>query len=158
MHNMVYAAIRVRGTVNIKPDIKKTLQLLCLTKVNHCTLLQETPSTKGMLQVAKDYVTWGEIEKPQLTKLISSRGKLVGDKQLTEEYVKSATSYASIEKLAQAIIDKKVSYKEIPEVKPLFRLSPPKQGYEGIKRSYTNKKGALGYRGKAINTLIDRML
>ncbi|MBN2066618.1 MAG: 50S ribosomal protein L30 [Candidatus Thermoplasmatota archaeon] len=154
---MVYAAIRVRGTVNIKPDIKKTLQLLCLTKVNHCTLLEETPSIKGMLQTAKDYITWGEIEKTQLTKLISTRGKLTGDKQLAEDYVKSATSYASIDKLAQAIIDKKFSYKEIPEVKPLFRLNPPKQGYEGIKRSYT-KKGALGYRGKAINALIDRML
>ncbi len=154
---MVYAAIRLRGTVNIEPDIKKTLQLLCLTRANHCVLVEETPSAKGMLRVAKDYITWGEIEKPQLTKLMSTRGKLVGDKQLTEEYVKSATSYASIEKLAQAIIDKKVSYKEIPEVKPLFRLSPPKQGYEGIKRPYT-KKGALGYRGKAINALIDRML
>ncbi len=154
---MVYAAIRVRGTVNIKPDIKKTLQLLCLSKVNHCVLLEETPSIKGMLQTAKDYITWGEIEKPQLTKLISTRGRLVGDKQLTDDYMKSATSYASIEKLAQAIIDKKVSYKEMPEVKPLFRLNPPKQGYEGVKRAYA-KKGALGYRGKKINVLIDRML
>ncbi len=38
---MVYAVIRVRGTVNIKPDIKKTMQLLRLTRANHCVLLEE---------------------------------------------------------------------------------------------------------------------
>ena len=82
---------------------------------------------------------------------------LVGDKSITEEYVKSATSYDSVEKLSQAIIDNKFKYKEIPEIKPLFRLSPPKKGYEGIKRSFTNG-GALGYRRKEINKLIERML
>ena len=76
---MVYAAIRVRGTVNVKPDIKKTLQLLRLNKVNHCVLLEENPIVKGMLQVTKDYITWGEIDKNTLTKLILTRGKLEGD-------------------------------------------------------------------------------
>ena len=154
---MTYAAIRIRGTVNVKPDIKKTLQLLNLTKSNHCVILQEKPTTKGMLKVAKDYITWGEIEKNTLTKLISTRGKIEGDKPLTDDYIKSATSYATIDKLSQAIIDEKLIYKEIPEVKPVLRLNPPKKGYEGIKRSFSNK-GALGYRGKDINKLIERMI
>jgi len=154
---MTYAAIRVRGIVNVKPDIKKTLQLLNLTRANHCVLLSEKPSTKGMLQVAKDYITWGEIEKDALTKLISIRGKIEGDKPITADYVKSATSYATIDKLADAIIDDKFKFKDIPSIKPVFRLNPPKKGYEGIKRSYKNK-GALGYRGKDINKLIERMI
>ena len=154
---MMYAAIRVRGTVNIKPDIKKTLQLLNLTRANHCILLEEKPSIRGMLQVAKDYLTWGEIDKDILIKLITTRGKLEGDKGLTENYLKSATSYNTIDKLSQAIIDNKFKYKEIPNVKPIFRLSPPKKGYKGIKKSYANK-GALGYRGKEINLLIERMI
>ena len=154
---MTYAAVRVRGTVNINPDIKKTLQLLNLTRANHCVLLEEKPSIKGMLQVTKDYLTWGEIEKGILTNLITLRGKLEGDKGLTEDYLKSATSYNTIDKLSQAIIDNKFKYKEIPNVKPIFRLSPPKKGYEGIKKSFTNK-GALGYRGKEINKLIEKMI
>jgi large subunit ribosomal protein L30 len=154
---MTYAAIRVRGTVNVKPNIKKTLELLNLTRANHCVILKETSSTKGMLQVVKDYITWGEIEKNNLTKLITNRGRLQGDKPLTEDYIKSATSYSTIDKLSQAIIDEKLKYKEIPEVKPVLRLNPPKKGYEGIKRSFSNK-GALGYRGKDINKLIDRMI
>ena len=43
---MTYAVVRVRGTVNVKPDTKKTLQLLNLTKANHCVLLEEKPSIK----------------------------------------------------------------------------------------------------------------
>jgi len=154
---MVFAAVRVRGIVNVKPDIKRTLQLFRLTKVNHCVLLEENASIKGMLQIAKDYITWGEIDKSILSELIGSRGKLEGDKDITEDYIKSATSYNNLEKLSQAIIDNKFKYKDIPNVKPIFRLSPPKKGYEGIKRSFVNK-GALGYRKKEINKLLERMI
>ena len=154
---MVFVAIRVRGTVNVEPNIKRTLQLLRLTKANHCTLLEENSKYKGMLQVAKDYVTWGEIDKNVLSKLIKTRGKLEGDKELTDKFLESATSYGNIEKLSQAIIDNKFKYKEVPGVKPIFRLNPPKKGYKGIKRSF-NRGGTLGYRGKEINKLIDRMI
>jgi len=154
---MTYTAVRVRGTVNVRPDTKRTLQLLNLTRTNHCVLLEEKPSIKGMLQVAKDYITWGEIEKDVLSKLITSRGKIEGDKELTDDYIKSTTSYNSIDKLSQAIIDNKFKYKDVPNVKPIFRLNPPKKGYEGIKKSFANK-GTLGYRGKEINKLIQRMI
>jgi len=154
---MTYAAVRIRGIININPDIKKTMELMNLTRANHCVLLEEHASTKGMLQIAKDYITWGEIDKEVLTKLITSRGKLVGDKQITDEYIKSATSYSNIEKLSEAILDSKIKYKEIPSIKPIFRLSPPRKGYEGIKRSFQNK-GALGYRGNKINKLIEKMI
>jgi large subunit ribosomal protein L30 len=50
-----------------------------------------------------------------------------------------------------------VRYADMTDVKPIFRLSPPRKGYEGNKKSYQNG-GALGYRGKDINDLIQRML
>ena len=154
---MTLAVIRVRGTVNIKPSIKKTLQLLNLTRVNHCTLIEENTYYKGMLQVVKDYTTWGEINKETLINLIKTRGMITGDKQITNEHVKTTTSYTDVKKFAEAVFDKKIKFKELPEVKPLFRLHPPKNGYEGIKRAYRNG-GALGYRGEKINDLLTRML
>jgi large subunit ribosomal protein L30 len=153
----MYAVVRVRGTVNVNPDIKKTMKLLRLTRTNHCVLLEENVVYKGMLQMVKDYTTWGEINKETLTKLLSSRARLSGDKPLTEEYLKKATSYPSFEKLSEALLENKVIYKEIPEIKPLFRLNPPKKGHRTVKRSFVNK-GSLGYRKDAINTLIERML
>jgi large subunit ribosomal protein L30 len=141
----------------VNTDIRKTFDLLRLRKVNHCILLEENKINKVMLQVIKDYATWGEVDKDTVISLIKSRGMMVGDKAITEDYIKSATSYNTLEKLSQAIIDNKFKYKEIPEIKPLFRLNPPKKGYEGIKRSFKNG-GALGYRGKEINKLIMRMI
>jgi large subunit ribosomal protein L30 len=154
---MVYAVVRVRGTVNIKPNIRKTMELLRLTRTNHCVLLEENDVYKGMLQIIKDYTTWGEINKETLSKLLSARGKLSGDKPLTEDYLKKATPYHSYEKLSEALLGNKVHYQEIPEIKPFFRLNPPKKGHRTVKRSFVNK-GSLGYRKEAINTLIERML
>jgi len=154
---MVYAVIRVRGTVNVNPKIKKTLELLRLSRTNHCSLIPENDVSKGMLQIAKDYVTWGEADSETLASLIETRGMLVGDKPLTVDYLKDATSYKNISSLADDICKEKITWKEIPEAKPVFRLHPPRKGYEGIKRSYKNK-GALGYRGANINVLIKKML
>ncbi len=154
---MVYAVVRVRGIINIKPDIKKTMQLMRLTRVNHCVLIDETKSAKGMLQIAKDYTTWGKIDEETLISLIKEKGRLIGDKPVTDEYLKSSTSFDSIEKLSKAISENTFKYSEIPDIKPLFRLAPPKKGLEGIKRSYKNG-GALGKRGKYINTLIQKMI
>jgi len=154
---MVYAVVRVRGIINIKPDIKKTLQLLRLTRVNHCVLLEESKITKGMLQVIKDYATWGEASEATVSKLLIDKGRLQGDHPLTDDHVKAATSYDTIKALAKGITADKVHYRDIPDIKPLFRLHPPIKGFEGVKRSFTNG-GALGYRGKDINDLLERML
>ena len=153
----MYVVVRVRGTVNVNPDIKRTMQLLRLTRANHCVLVEENPVSKGMLQVAKDYVTWGEINKETLVSLITKRGKLLGDAPVTDEYLKSSTPFPSVEKLADALLASSFVYRDIPDVKPLFRLNPPKLGYRTVKRSFQNK-GSLGYRKDAINLLIQRML
>ena len=153
----MYAVIRVRGTVNVNPNIKRTMQLMRLTRTNHCVLIEENPVSKGMLQIAKDYVTWGEINKETLVTLIQKRGKLQGDKPVTDEYLKGSTPFASVEKLADALLASSFVYQDIPDVKPLFRLNPPRQGYRTVKRSVQNK-GTLGYRKDAINALIQRML
>ncbi len=154
---MVYAVIRVRGTVNVRHDIKKTLQMLRLHRVNHCVIVEENETFKGMLQKAKDYITWGELDKDTLVELIKKRGRLIGDKPVDDEYIKNSTPYKSVEEFAEAILDGKIRYRDLPDIKPVFRLSPPRKGYEGIKRAYS-VGGALGYRGKDINDLIKRMM
>ncbi len=151
------AVIRVRGRTGIRKEISDTLDMLHLTRVNHCVLIPETPAYKGMLQKVKDYVTWGEINKDTLEKLIRTRGRLYGDKPITDKYVKTTLGFESIDSLADAMINGKVLYKDIPNVKPVFRLHPPINGWEKTKRHF-KEGGALGYRGDKINDLILRML
>ena len=154
---MAYAVIRVRGQPDVNYNIEFTMGLLGLNKVNHCVIVPENDSVKGMLQVAKDYVTWGEVDQATLAEMLRARGKIVGDEAVTDEYVKSNSEFASIDDLAKAMIDSYCRLRDVEGVKPVIRLHPPVKGYEGNKRSYKNG-GALGYRGAAINDLIKRML
>jgi len=54
--------------------------MLNLPYINNCTIVNEDKSYKGMLQKVKDYVTWGEISKEMLQKLLEKRGGLDGKK------------------------------------------------------------------------------
>jgi large subunit ribosomal protein L30 len=148
--------IRLRGTQNLNPKTKDTLKYMRLNRVNHAVVLPESDTTKGMLQVAKDYVTWGEVDAKTLAAVIKSRGRLVGDNPITDAHVAKHTSFKTIEALAEAIVAGKAKYSEVPEIKPIFRLHPAKKGHEGIKRS-VQAGGALGYRGPGINDLLGRM-
>ncbi|AGB04988.1 50S ribosomal protein L30P, archaeal [Aciduliprofundum sp. MAR08-339] len=152
----MYAVVRVRGRTGVRKDIADTLKMLNLTRINHCVLVPDTPAYRGMLQKVKDYVTWGEIDEETLLKLIRLKGRLYGDKPITDEYVKETMGFDDLETLVRAIIEGKVLYKDIPNVKPVFRLHPPLKGWEKTKRHFT-EGGALGYRGDRINALINRM-
>ena len=154
---MAYAVIRVRGQPDVNRDIEFTMGLLGLNRVNHCVVVPENPSTKGMLQVVKDYCTWGEVNQETLAAMIRARGKLSGDRDITDDYLKEKSEFATVDDMAKAIIENDYKMKDVEAAKPVFRLHPPVKGYEGNKRSYRNG-GALGYRGEAINDLINRML
>ena len=110
-----------------------------------------------MLQVIKDYCTWGEIDEATLAALIRARGKVVGDKALDDAYLKENSEFATVDEMAKAIIENNYKMKDVVGVKPIFRLHPPIKGYEGNKRSFQNG-GALGYRGAKINDLVNRMI
>lgn len=151
----MYLVIRVRGTTGVISNIASTLEMLRLNRINHAVLVEENPSYKGMLQKGKDYITWGEINAETLVEIIEKRGKLVGGAAITEEYLAENTDYSSFEELANALINSEIKAKDI-NMKPVFRLHPPRKGYEGIRHS-VKEGGSLGYRGEAINDLAKRM-
>lgn len=139
------AVIRIRGRVNVEKSIKDTLNMLNLTRVNHCVIIKKTKEYEGMLKKVENYITWGEITKEMLEKLIIKRGRLPGNKRLEEKEAK---------KILERIWKEK-TLKNTP-FKRVFRLHPPKKGYKSIKLLYP--KGDAGYRGKNINELLKRMI
>ncbi|MHC1601520.1 MAG: 50S ribosomal protein L30 [Candidatus Nezhaarchaeales archaeon] len=157
MTSKLYAVIRLRGCVGVPPDIKLTLQSLRLTRKNHCTIVEATPSIEGMLKKASGYITYGEISEDTLAALLEKRGRLRGDKKLTLDHIKRL-GFESFKDLAKALLEGKMKLKDIPNLKPVFRLHPPSKGFRGtIKRPY-GQGGELGYRGTAINELLMRMI
>ena len=101
--------IRLRGTQNLNPKTKDTLRYMRLNRVNHAVVLPASDTTKGMLQVAKDYVTWGELDANTLAAIIRARGRVVGDKPVTDEYV------------AQTAVELGITYLFAPRFNPGLR-------------------------------------
>jgi large subunit ribosomal protein L30 len=154
----MYAIVRLRGTVNVSPDIRYALTLLRLHRVNHCALLEENAYTQGMLAKVKDYVAWGPISEETLVTLLKTRGRLTGGQRLTEDYVRAQTPFGSLPELAHALLAGTVTMRSLEQyhIKPLLRLHPPRKGLRGKKRSY-QQGGALGYHGEQINALLYKM-
>ncbi|HID09221.1 TPA: 50S ribosomal protein L30 [Candidatus Micrarchaeota archaeon] len=155
---MKIAVIRVRGLVNVNPKIRTTLNLLKLYKKNWLVFVDNTKEQLGMLKVVKDWTTYGEVDLETFKEVLKKRGKIVGDKPLTDEYVKEKLGM-TIDEFAEKVYKGEMKLKDLPGLKTFFRLNPPRKGWErkGIKKPYS-VGGALGYRGKNINELIKRML
>lgn len=157
MASKIYAIVRLRGQADTHHAIRKTLELLKLNKVNHAVVYDTSPSLEGMLTKAKDNITWGEITKEDLIHLVKKRGELYGKgRKVTDEYISANTDYKSIEEFVNAVFDGKAKISDIPEIQPVFRLSPPRKGFKSLKYAWT-KNGDLGYRAENISELLRRM-
>jgi len=138
-------------------EARETLQMLHLPRNNYAGLVDDRPAFLGMLKTAKDYITYGEPSKETVAMLIKKKGRLAGDKKLTDEYAQKV-GYKSLEDLAEAVYSCRAEYWKLKGIQPLFRLHPPSKGFKGkIKRGY-GSGGALGYRGEKIDELLKRML
>lgn len=152
------AIIRVRGSADVPPDVEATLKLLRLNKRYHAVIYPDTEGIRGMLKVVKDWVTWGEIDRETLKDLIRSRGRLCGGKPISEEALRKVFGVGSYDELADMLLSGKIMWHKIKDVKPVFRLHPPKGGFKGSVKRPHGAGGELGYRGGGINELIRRMI
>lgn len=155
--NTRIAVIRLRSAIGLREEAKDTLKLLNLTRVNHAVIVDTRSSYRGMLQKAKDAITWGEINAPTLARLLRKRGRLEGERRLTDAHVIRHTQFKTIDEFAKAIIDLKADLTAIPKLKKVFRLHPPSKGFRGSVKRTIQQKGELGYRGAAVNELLKRM-
>ncbi|PUA33402.1 MAG: 50S ribosomal protein L30 [Zestosphaera tikiterensis] len=154
----LYVIVRLRGRVDVPPDVEATLKLLRLTRKYTAVIYPKTDSIDGMLDVVKDWVTWGEIQAETLKKLILERGRTVGNKPLNEERIKELFGM-DVDELVNALIEGRIFWHKLEDkVKPVFRLHPPKGGFKRSIKKPLGSGGELGYRGEAINELINRMV
>jgi large subunit ribosomal protein L30 len=156
MERKSFLAIRIRGGINVSRRNEDNLRMLRMDRNNTATLLDDRPEYRGMLQRAKDFVTWGEPTTETIKLLLEKRGRLAGDHPITEEALKGL-GYEDLGALAEALQEGSAELHKLEGVKPFFRLHPPTKGFKRtVKRPY-GSKGELGYRGEDINELAKRM-
>jgi large subunit ribosomal protein L30 len=147
------AVIRIAGKQGLTKEIKDTFKLLRLYKKYTCIIIPNTPNYIGMIKKVKDFVTWGEVNKETMEKLLEQRGKLAGNAKLTDQ------KDINISEFVNQVFEGKKKIKDLPGLKTFFRLHPPVGGFEtkGTKKPFSIG-GVLGYRKDKINELIIKMI
>ena len=135
-------AIRIGGMVDIDSNIQETLHSLRLRRKYSAVLLKPTPLNLKILKIVRNQISYGEIEKETLKLLLEKRAVSLNKAKKIDS-----------EKLAEELEKKDI--KSI-DIKPFFRLHPPRGGIESKKHAGVGK-GVLG-ENKKINELVRRML
>ncbi|MBC9987227.1 50S ribosomal protein L30 [Haloferax sp. AS1] len=148
------AIVQLRGEVNIAQDVRDTLTMLNIHRVNHATFVPETDAYRGMISKVNDFVAHGEPSVDVVETLISTRAEPEeGDGDITDEWVSENTDYDDVAALAQAIVGEETTLRE-QGVSPVLRLHPPRGGHRGQK--HVTKEG--GQLGKHSTEQIDELL
>jgi large subunit ribosomal protein L30 len=153
----VIVVVKIRGEISGQREAKETNAMLGLTHTNHAVIIDSRPAYKGMLQRAQSYLTWGEASKETIVAMLKQRGRLAGNHKLTDEAAQKF-GYKTLDELAEAIFNCKIEYNKLEGITKTFRLRPPKKGYKGKTKKSFRAGGEAGYRGEAINKLVQRMV
>jgi large subunit ribosomal protein L30 len=143
--NKFLAIIRIVGQVGLERNLVETLDRLRIRKKYACVVLvNPNENSLGMVSKVYDLVSFGEIDEKTFVELLKARGKLI-DK----------SKKVNFDEIPKKLIEGK-NYSEL-NVKPFFRLHPPRGGID-TKKHFGVKKGVLGNAGENIDKLLRRML
>lgn len=152
----VYAVIRLRGEPRVRGDIQDTMRMLRIQRVNHCALVPGR--MLGMVHKAKDHVAYGPVGAGTVEALLRERGRVTGQRKLTDEWAKKHTKFGDIAGLAKALASGEVVLNQIEGLQPLFRLHPARKGLPGrATKDQVQKGGAVGNWGEKISELLEKM-
>jgi len=153
---MKLAVIKIRSSIGVRDEIRRTFKHLNIQRVNHCTIIDDTPSYRGMLQKAKDYITWGPVDLEVLKKLVKKRGRIAGNRPVTDDVIKERTGYSSVDEFVENWYSGNTDI--FRGMKKTFRLHPPSKGHRGSIKKPFRIGGTLGDRGEKINELLEKMI
>lgn len=151
------AVVQIRGEVNMSGDVRDTLSMLNLGRVNHATLVPETEAYDGMVNKVAEFVAFGEPSAETVATLVRRRAEPVeGSADIDDEWVAENTDYDDVDTLAQALVEEEVTLTEAG-LSSTLRLHPPRGGHDGIKHSRRNG-GVIGaHESDEIDDLLESM-
>jgi large subunit ribosomal protein L30 len=131
------------------------LDNLNLDKRFRATVIPENPESLGMLRKVKEMVAWTSADAPIIKELLEKRGKKIGFKPITNSDLPEG--YNTIEELASAIADNKITLSKIRSIKPWFALNSPRGGFKRKTKTQYSQDGILG-EDKGLADIVKRML
>ncbi|MEK6852406.1 MAG: uL30 family ribosomal protein [Nanoarchaeota archaeon] len=135
--------IRISGMVDVPENVQYALNNINLRRKYSAILMQENPENVKLLNKVRSFVAYGKISDENLMKLISLRAESL-----------NAKCKINVESIIKGL--EKKSLREL-DIKPFFRLHPPRKGIES-KKHFGVGRGVLGDNKEHINALLERML
>lgn len=145
----------MKGTINIPHWAKSTLEYLNLRTRFSATLVPESKDYFGMLRKIAPMVAWSKVDESIVQELVVTRGKMNGSVPFSDANVPN--EFGNIEKLVKGIVENKVKLSDLKNMKPFFRLNPPRGGFKRKSKKQYSDGGILG-NNKDLPDLIRRML
>ena len=151
------AIIQLRGPVNMSGAVEDTLAMLNLHRVNHCALVPETETYRGMITKVNEYVAHGEPSVEVLSTVLERRVESENsDETVDETWLEAHTEYDDFDALATALIEEETTLRD-QGLSPVPRLHPPRGGHRGQKHP-TAEGGQIGVHDTdQINELLEAM-
>ena len=151
------AVVQLRGEVNITEDVRDTLTMLNLGRVNHCTLIPETNAYRGMITKVHDHVAHGEPSADTVATLLGRRAEPAeGEGDVDDEWVAVNTDYDDVETLAEALLAEETTLSEAG-LAPVLRLHPPRGGHDGVKQPVATGGQIGNHTTEEIDSLLTAM-
>lgn len=136
--------IRISGMVNMTEKMQETLYRIKLRRKYAAVLLQLTTNNIKLLRRIRNHVAYGNINREALIELIKKRAQ-------PKDKSKKINSEKVLEQLEKGNLGSL-------DIKPFFRLHPPRGGIDAKNHFGTSKKAVLGDNKEKINDLVRRML
>jgi len=137
-------AIRISGMVKMQKKVEETLHRMRLRRKYSSVLLNPSPENQKLLRSVRNHIAYGDINTQTLTKLIEKRAM-----------PKNKETKIDPKKI---IVDLQKKNPNQLDIKPFFRLHPPRGGIDAKKHFGVSKKAVLGDHKEKINELVKRML
>lgn len=150
------AVVQLRGEVHMSQEVRDTLEMLNLGRVNHATFVPEEPTYVGMVTKVHDHVAHGTPSQETVELLLERRATTATGDDVTDEWVSEETDYESVSELAEALLEEETTLQDAG-LSPTLRLHPPRGGHKGIKQPVATG-GQLGvHETTDIDNLLEAM-
>lgn len=156
--------VRIRGLKEMRPKVKKVLQLLRLRQINNGVFLRINKATLNMLRICEPYITWGYPNQKTVSEIIYKRGfaKVKGQRipitsNAVIEQSLGTKGLICMEDLVHEIYTVGPNFKEASNFLWPVKLNSAKGGLNSIKKHFI-EGGDFGNREEYINDLVKKML
>ena len=143
--------VKIRSTIGCSLQVRRGMETFGLDKQYSCSVADKSDQNMGVLKAIDSWVTYGEIDKETMKKLLTRRSR-VSNRKVFE------WKDSDLQDFIDRFYEGKSTMKDA-KIKKTFHLHPPLKGFEKRgKKTPFGIKGAFGYRGAEINKLLERMI